>query len=97
MSGEVSHAKGQDEALHHFLIQRLIHSNKICEDIMQFCCMQSPGVCNEYLIHRLRDLIGWRSSYDHGQKAKRDCAPNELITKCVKSLTQLLSYIKEKC
>lgn len=50
---------------------------------MQFCCMQSPGVCNEYLIHRLRDLIGWRSSYDHGQKAKRDCAPNELITKCV--------------
>lgn len=75
--------KGRDYALHHFLIQRLIHSNKIYEDVMQFCCTQSSGVCNEYLIHRLGDLIGCRSSDDHGQKANRDCAPNELATKCV--------------
>lgn len=50
---------------------------------MQCCCMQSSAVCNEYLIHRLRNLIGCRSSYDHNQKANRDCAPNKLIAKHV--------------
>lgn len=84
MCSEIQHMKGQDEALHHFLIQQRIHSHKIYKDIMQLCCMQSSRVCNEYLFHSLRDLIGYKWSYDHGQKANRGCATNELVTKCVK-------------